>query len=197
MIVSDYILQVKEELQEKNEQWSLESLFVKLKAAYRTLQSSLPYFLAKESIEFKEGKSEYFLNNVFLKDVLFQTEDGKRYKFSEIENLFINTSNLLAYSYHDGKLLLNKPVEKDGLAEIRYKYRKNLETMNCAISLPENYIDALTFIFKHKIHEKPTRNTKERDLSKYYLSLYNAEVEKIRKEQKIAPRNLTSKYQMI
>jgi len=196
MIVSDFILQVKEELQEKSEQWSKKSLFIKLKNAYSIIQTDLPYFFTQEKIDILENKTKYFIQNVFLKEVLF-TVDAKEYKFAELENLFKNTSNLLLYSYYDGAIILNTPPKKEGMGELIYKYRKSLETENCTIALPENYMNALSFIFKHKIHEKPTRNTKDRDLSKYYLTLYNAEVAKIKREQKIAPRNLTSNYQMI
>ena len=69
MIVSDFILQVKDDLQEKSTHWTVESLFLKLQDAYVDLQFDLPYFMAMENIAIEQGKSEYYLNNIFLKDI--------------------------------------------------------------------------------------------------------------------------------
>jgi hypothetical protein len=196
MIVSDFVLQVKDDLQEKSTHWTVESLLLKLQDAYIDLQFDLPYFMAMEDIAIEQGKSEYYLKNVFLKNISFVI-GGVTYEYTDMDNLFMSTMSQKVYSHHNGKIMLNQLPQKDMEAKIAYKYQKTLKNKNCHIETPANWKKALEYLFKAYIYEKPTRNTKERDLNKHYLSLYKAEVRKLKEQQKAREKNITSKYQIV
>lgn len=196
MVVSDFILQIKDDLQEKSTHWTIESLLLKLQDAYVDLQFDLPYFMAMENISIEQGKNEYYLNNVFLKDVSLVINQTN-WDYTDIENLFMSTASQKVYSYHSGKIILNQLPKKDIEAKIAYKYQKTIRNKNCYIETPRNWKKALEYLFKAYIYEKPTRNTKERDLNKHYLSLYKAEVRKLKEQQKAREKNITSKYQIV
>ncbi len=196
MLASDFILQTKSDLQEKSEHWTVEDLFIKLQRSYISLQSDLPYFMGMETVSIEKGKIEYRLENIFLKDVSFVI-DGIKYEYDDIENVFISTLSQNLYSYHDGKIILNKLPQKDSLSKIVYKYEKKLKNKNCFLEIPTNWHKALRLLFMSEIHEKPTRNTKERVLSEHYIKKYDKEVIKIKQLRKTVAKNVTSQYQRV
>ena len=183
-------------MQEKSEHWTKESLFLKLQDAYIDLQFDLPYFVTIEEVVIQEGKSETYLANKFLKDISLVI-DGISWEYTEIDNLFISAGCQNVYSYHSGVLMLNKVLFKETTAKIVYKYEKSLKNDKCYIETPSNWKKALEYLLKAYVYEKPTRNTKERDVNKHYLNLYAREVQKLKLQQKARPKNLTSKYQTI
>ena len=196
ILTRDFILQVKSDLQEKSEHWTVDDLLIKLQRAYISLQSDLPYFMGIEMIPIEKGKVEYRLDKIFLKHVSFVI-DGAAYDYDDIENIYTSTISQNIYSYHNGNIFLNKLPQKDLSAKIAYKYEKKLKNANCYIEIPSNWHEALRLLFMSKIQEKPTRNTKERNLSKHYLDLYRAEINDLRKTKKAITKNVTSKYQRV
>ncbi len=196
MIVSDFILKVKDDLQEKSEQWSVESLLLKLQEAYIDMQFDLPYFIARETLAIQEGKSEYDISRNFLRGVAFSL-DGYSYKYTDMENIYLKDPTQKFYSYHSKRIILNQTPRKDTVANIVYKYEKELTDQNCYIEFPTNWHKTLRFLFMSKIHEKPTRNTKERDLSVHYLKLYERSVSQLKKDQKAREVGVTSSFQLI
>jgi hypothetical protein len=69
--------------------------------------------------------------------------------------------------------------------------------MNCVVDVPQTYRRALRLLFMSEIHEKPILNTKERNLSSHYLSLYDKEIYKLSKFQKKRSKNIVSQYQIV
>ena len=193
MLVKDFIAKTRDDLQEKSEQWSNPSLLLKLQESYTDLQFDLPYFIANEKIAIKKGISTYHINNVFLKDISFKISNST-YTYTDMENLFINNDGTNLYSYQAREIFVNVEQPKDAEATLIYKYQKDIKNVNCYIEIPTNWYKCLRYLFLSKIHEKPTRNTKERDLSKHYLNLYNIEVNKLQTRQKARAKNIQTKY---
>jgi len=196
MLVKDFITKTRDDLQEKSEQWSEPSLLLKLQESYIDLQFDLPYFIANETIAIKKGISSYHIQKHFLKDILFKVSNLP-YNYTDMENLFTKNNSTNLYSYQAGEIITNVEYSKDTTAQLIYKYQKDIKNENCFIEIPTNWHKCLRFLFMSKIHEKPTRNTKERDLSKHYLNLYNIEVIKLKSQQKARAKNIQTKYQII
>lgn len=195
MIVSDFILQTRAELQEKKEFWNDSELLIKLQRSYVSLQFDLPYFISSELLNIKKGKAECYLEHKALKDIYVDIA-GTSYKYIDIDNLHKDrTQNF--YTFIGNEILFNNVFLKDTTGIISYKYEKTLKTNKCEIEIPNNWHKALRLLFMSEIHEKPTRNTKERNLSDYYAKKYDKEVYKLKREQKAIPKNVTSNYQRI
>ncbi len=195
MKAGDFILLVREDLQEKSQHWTPESLLAKLKASYVALQFDLPYFVSRIEIDIKEGKQEYYLDYVALKNISLKV-DGVALKYASPE-YFYATSNKSLYTFEQNKLIINMVPIKDSVASLVCKFEKNIVNENCEIEIPHNWLKALRLHFLSEIHEKPTRNTKERVLSVHYIKLYEREIYKLKSEQKTRPTGITSKFQRI
>jgi len=194
MRVSDFILQTRTDLQEKSEHWNDEDLLIKLKRAYVSLQYDLPYFIQREELSIIEGNSEYYLEYEALKNVSLII-DEQEYLFSNVEN-FYTVPKERTYTFMQNRLLVSTP-KRDSKALIFYRHCKMIETLNCFVELPIHYHNALRLLFLSYIQEKPTRNSKERNLSLHYLKLYEKELYKLKKEQKARPKNIKSNYQKV
>jgi hypothetical protein len=195
MKVSDFILQTRSDLQEKTEHWKEEELLIKLQRAYVSLQFDLPFFITSKTIAIKKGIDAYYLDLTPLKNVSLRVENII-YNFADIENFYSNSKNH-TYTFSEERVLLNPIPLKDCSATLVLKYQKELGNLNCDIEIPTVYYKALRLLFLSEIHEKPTRNTKERVLSVHYIKLYEQEIHKLKTEQKTRARNLTSNYQRI
>ena len=195
MNANDLIIQIRSDLQEKSQHWKNEELFVKLQRSFTSLQDDLPFFITKETLAITKEKDEYYLKHIPLKNVSCLVGRSK-FNYTELENFYIKFVDK-EYTFEEDKILLNRIVKEDVGLNIVYKYTKELKTLNCAIDIPLTYHKALRLLFLSDIHEKPTRNTKERNLSAYYLNLYEKEISKVKKNKKLRPKNVTSKYQRI
>jgi hypothetical protein len=195
MRASDFIIQTRDELQEKSEHWSNESLLVKLQRAYTKLQHDLPYFVAREALAIEEGRDRYRLKNVPLKNVVLKVE-GVKVPYSDHDYFYANTPSL-SYTFDGKEALLGFTPTADGEGEIVYKYIKRIETPNCVIELPETYHDALRMLFKSMAYEKPKSNSKERNLSAYYMKLYDREIVHLKLNKPARPKNLGTTYKRI
>lgn len=197
MLVKDFLLQIRTELDEKSNVkfWKDEELFFKLQRCYITLQFDLPYFINREKLFIQEGKSECYLTFTALKNISLVI-DGDTYSYSDIENIF-NFNEKKLYTFDDNLVLLNQTMKKDTVGLIRYRYEKELKNINCRIELPRNYFKALRFLLMSEIHEKPKLNTKERNLSEYYVKKYDKEIVKLTKFKKARVKNIRSNYQII
>jgi len=195
MKAKDFILQVRADLQEKSEHWKDEELLIKLQRSYMSLQFDLPFFITKDTLAIKKDISQYQLPFKVLKNVSLYVDD-KKYEYNDIENFHITLKDR-QYTFDEDVLLLNNIPVKDTEAKIVYMYEKQLHTMNCEIGIPLNYHKALRLMFLSEIHEKPTRNTKDRNLNTHYLKLYALEVNKLKLGKKVRPVNITSEFQRI
>lgn len=195
MKAADFITQTRVELNEKTEFWSDEEMLIKLQRSYVSLQYDLPFFIAKESLVIEKDKDEYYLIYAPIKNVSLKIDDD-RYEYSDAEFFYI-TDNKKRYTFDAEKLMLGFTPDKTMNAVIIYRYDKHLSNANCEIETPAIYNKALRLLFMSEIHEKPTRNTKERNLNIHYLKLYEAELKKLRIEKKMRPKNIQSKYQRI
>jgi len=195
MRASDFILQARDDLQEKSEHWSEEGMLIKLQRAYIALQFDLPYFIVNQTLDIKEGKSEYYLTSTPLKNVMLKIA-GEKFNYLDIENFYI-TSKKNQYTFNEDMLIINSIPVKDSAEKIVYKYQKVIETLNCEVELPVLYHKALRLLLMSEIHEKPLGNTKLRNLNTHYLKLYALEIKKLKTEQNTRPRNITSNYQKV
>jgi len=195
MIAKDFILQTRSDLQEKSEHWSDEELLIKLKRAYIALQKDLPYFMDDISLNIEKGKKQYYLTFTPLSAVRLLIENIN-YKFTEHERLYLGSQNNY-YTFYAKKLLLQKEPTHDSIANITYKYLRELETGMCHLEIPVEWEKALRFGLLREVHEKPTLNAKVRSLSNHYEKEYLKELYKLKVENKIRPKNITSKYQRI
>lgn len=195
MKASDFILQIRADLQEKSEFYKDKELFFKLQRCYSALQFDLPSFIHREMLNITDGKKEYYLNYVPLKNV--SLVGGKsNYEFTKIDT-FIQKNIRSTYTFEGNILLISSlPLASDTLA-ISYYYEKELATEQCNIEIPMTLRKALRYLVLSDIYEKPTLNSKQRDLSSYYISLYEREIVKQRQEQKTRVKNITSKFQRI
>lgn len=195
MKASDFILQTRVELNEKTEFWNDEELLIKLQRSYLALQYDLPFFTAKESLVIEKDKDEYYLKYTPLKNVSLKI-DGKTFNYTDADYFYI-VDDESYYTFEADKLLLGFTPDKIMDAVIVYRHEKSLENANCNIETPSIYNKALRLLFMSEIHEKPTRNTKERNLNIHYLKLYDAELKNLRINKKMRPRNIQSNYQRI
>jgi len=195
MVASDFILKTRADLQEKSEHWKSEELLGKLQRCYISLQFDLPFFITSVELAIKKDKSEYYLDNVGLKDISLKI-DNVEFKYTELEHFYSRPTEPL-YAFNENRVLINQTPTADAIGTLIYKYQKEIATANCEIEIPLNWHRALRYLFLSDIHEKPTRNTKERDLSVHYLKLYKQEIRELKINKKARPKNITSKYQRI
>ncbi|MDT8337571.1 MAG: hypothetical protein RQ763_00085 [Sulfurimonas sp.] len=195
MKASDFILQTRSDLQEKSEHWKDEELLLKLQRAYVSLQFDLPCFIAKQSIAIVDGKQEYYLDYTPIKNVALSI-DNRSLDFATLEFFYVR-ANENSYTFDKNIMLLGFMPTNAMSATIVYKYAKELATENCEIEVPNTQYKALRLLFLSEIHEKPTRNSKERVLSLHYLRLYEQEMMKLKVLQPIRAKNITSNYQRI
>ncbi|MFW9625380.1 MAG: hypothetical protein ACMV1K_01445, partial [Sulfurospirillum sp.] len=192
MIVSDFIVQTRMELQEKKEFWGDAELLLKLRRAYVSLQFDLPYFMTSEEVVIKEGKDRCYLDKKPLKDITLTISD-KAFCFIDDENLYRYLDKDV-YSFSEQELIFSKPFLKESTGFIRYKYEKEIKTDKCEIEIPLNWHKALRLLFMAEIQEKPTRNTKDRNLSEYYLQKYKEEILKLKQHKTVRAKGITSDY---
>ena len=195
MKAKDLIIQIRSDLQEKSQQWKDEELFVKLQSSYATLQTDFPFFIAKETIAIRKDKTEYYLLYEALRNITL-TIDAITFKYTPIENFHI-TKERARYSFYQNTFVINEIPTADTTGVIVYRHAKVLENINCEIELPVSYIKALKLLFKSDIYEKPTRNTKERNLNLHYLKLYNIALSELKADINTRASGVTSKYQKI
>ena len=196
MKAKDFIDQTRIELQEKSIHWSEPELLIKLQRSYTSLQFDLPFFMATKTLDIKKGICEYNLDDVVLKNIAFSI-NAQPYNFVDFESFFVRADEK-QYSFNDKVLMINQTPKLDTTATLAYRYLKQLENINCNIELPLIYHEALRYLFMSKIHEKPTRNTKDRNLNKHYLALYQQELRELKTTKKqIRRKKITSNYQKV
>ncbi len=195
MLARDFIAQTRIELNEKGEHWNGEELFIKLQRSYTALQYDAPFFISTETMDIKSGVDSYHLAYMPIKNVSLKV-NAIPYSYDDIENYYAGDDER-RYTFDGDNLLIYPVPAVDGTAQIVYRHEKRLENDSCHIELPSRYQKALRLMFMSEIHEKPTRNTKERNLSVHYLKLYEAELRKLRVENAMRPRNITTNYQRI
>lgn len=195
MKATDFILQTRIDLQEKSEHWRDEELLLKLQRAYVSLQFDLPYFIARESVAITEGVQSYYLGFTPLKNVTLSV-DEQVLEFTTLENFYVRTSEK-SYTFDNNMLLLGFVPTKAMDGVVVYRYAKELANINCEIEIPITHHKALRLLFLSEIHEKPTRNSKERVLSLHYLKLYEQEMLRLKVLQPMRAKNITSNYQRI
>lgn len=195
MTARDFILQTRSDLQEKSEHWKDEELLIKLQRAYTSLQFDLPCFIARESIAIIEGVQSYYLKFTPLKNVTLNVDD-RALEFTTLEN-FYALPNDKCYTFDNEMILLGFIPTSTMAGVVVYKYAKELANDNCEIEIPITHYKALRLLFLSEIHEKPTRNSKERVLSLHYLKLYEQEKNKLKVLQPVRAKNITSNYQRI
>lgn len=194
MNAADFISQTRQELQEKSEFWGDPELLVKLQRSYISLQKSKPFFTAKESFVMESDKTEYTLLFQPLKNVSMKV-GVQKYTFIDEDNFYIN-DNSKKYTFSDTSLIV-EDIQVGEEIKIIYKALHILEDDSSAIGLPITYHKALRLLFMSEIHEKPTRNTKERNLSAYYLKLYNDELKEIKVNSAVRPTQTKTQFQRI
>jgi len=192
--VSDFILQNREDLQEKSQHWSDEDLLVKLKRAYIAFQEDLPFFVTDVTLGIQKGKREYFLTFKPLHGILLSV-DGIEYVYMEMKNLYVHNTEH-SYSFINDLLVLKAEPSADTQARLVYKSLSEIETLQCSIELPSSYLKALRYLFLMEVHDKPTRNTKERNLSSFYEKKYAGELYKL-KRNRLRRKNIKSNYQRV
>jgi hypothetical protein len=195
MRARDFIIQIRDELQEKSEHWKEEALLVKLQRAYVRLQHDLPYFIHSETLSIEEGKQIYRLEYKPLKNVALKV-DGIEVPYSEHDYFYANRPSK-SYTFVEKEAMIGFVPTKACSAEIVYKFSKRIETPNCVIELPEERHDALRAIFKSMIFEKPKLNSKERNLSAYYLKLYDRELALLKMNKPMRPKNVGTRYKIV
>jgi len=190
----DFITQARADLQEKTEQWKDLELFVKLQRSYISLQVDLPFFITKQTLAITEGKDEYYFDFRPVKPISLFV-DKKKFKYVGYEQ-FYTTEPLNSYVFNEDVMHMSMPT-KSASAILVYKYQKELKTLNCEIELPVEYYKALRYLLMSEIHEKPTRNTKDRNLNTHYSKLYDKELFKIDSKNSLKVRSVKSKYQRV
>lgn len=190
----DFITTVRPDLQEKSEHWKNEELFIKLQESFLEIQSHLPFFIIKESLAIESGRAEYYLTYTPLKNVSFKLGGTRKLDYVDSENFYISDKQDI-YTFEHDKVLLNFTPTGNTTADIAYKYAKQLINTNCYIDIPIEHHVALRLLFMSKIHEKPTRNTKERNLSTHYLKLYNVKKDELKIGKNMRSKNNQTTYQ--
>ena len=191
----DFIILVQNDLQDKSEHWKREALFAKLQGSYAELQADLPFFVFNQTIDTTKDKEEYYLRHRPLQNVSCAS-DHVAFEFTEIEN-FYSLKKKNRYTFNEDVLLMRKAEKRDEIIEVTYKYAKALETLNCNVELPERFHTALRYLMMARLHEKPTLNSKQRNLSAYYLKLYETEILKLKRDKPTRVKNITSNFQRI
>ena len=195
MRVSDFIIQTRVELQEKSQHWSDEELLIKLQRSYMSLQFALPFFIKKETFVIAKGISEQYLAFAPTQNIGLSI-DCIAYEYTDIGHFYVN-EKLFTYTFDGDKLLFHPSIERETDASVVYRYQEQIKTLNCEVAIPQSWYKALRLLFMSEIHEKPTRNTKERNLSTHYLKLYELELQNLKHNQQVRPINITSNYQRI
>lgn len=195
MYARDFIIQVRSDLQEKSQHWKDEELFVKLQRAYVELQYKLPFFIVNETLSIEEGKTAYRLSSRPIKNVSLKI-DNTKVDYSDNDYFYAHTP-LAGYTFDNRDLLLGFEPTKACDGVIYYKTTKTLDTMNCVLEIPSEQHVALEKLFKSKIYEKPVLNSKERNLSAYYLGLYNKAVDDLKKDRPTRPKNVGTRYKIV
>jgi len=195
MRAHDFIIQTRVELQEKSQHWSDEELFVKLQRSYIALQFALPFFIKKETFVIPKGTSEYYLANAPTQNIGLSI-DGISYAYTDIGHFYVESKNF-TYTFDNDRLLFYPALQRDTNAVVVYRYNEEIKTLHCEVAIPNSWYKALRLLFMSEIHEKPTRNTKERNLSTHYLKLYEYELDNLKRNQQLRPINITSNYQRI
>jgi len=196
MKAKDFLDQSRIELQEKSIHWSEPELLIKLQRSYNSLQFDLPFFMATKTLDIKKGISEYNLDDIVLKNIILRV-DNQAYNYVEFEQFFIRVDEK-QYTFNDKLLIINPTPNSNTTATFAYRYLKEIENINCHIELPLVYNEALRYLFMSKVHEKPTRNTKDRNLNKHYLALYQQELRELQTtKKKIRRKKITSNYQRV
>lgn len=195
MRAHDFIIQTRVELQEKSPHWSDEELFVKLQRSYIALQFALPFFIKKETFVIPKGTSEYYLSVKPEQNIGFSI-DNIKYAYTDIGHFYVDAKEY-TYTFDNDRVLFTPATSKDVDASVVYRYHEEIRTLNCEVAIPQSWYKALRLLFMSEIYEKPTRNTKERNLSSLYLKLYEYELQNLKKNQQVRPINITSNYQRI
>jgi hypothetical protein len=195
MKAADFILQIRSDLQEKSEFHKDKELFLKLQRCYSSLQFDLPSFIHRETLDITEGKKEYYLEYEPIKDISLVADDCK-WAYTKLDT-FLNRSVSSTYTFERDILLISTLAINTSEMKISYYYDRAIETEQCDIELPSSLHKALRLLVLSEIHEKPTLNSKQRDLSMHYMSLYEREIAKQKREQKTRAKNITSKFQRI
>ncbi len=197
MKASDFLILLRAELQEKSEFHTDPELFAKLQRAYGSLQNDVPYFIHKEHLFIEQGISEYHLEFTPVKNATCHI-DGVEIPFSGMERIFGHSeSGAQAYGFMGDALYLKNAPLKECMGDVTYWHARKLETMQCNVELPHTYTEALRLLALSYIYEKPTLNSKQRDLSTHYLRLYMQALRGLVFDKKLRPKNITSKYQRI
>jgi hypothetical protein len=197
MKASDFILQAQSELNEKREGWSDEELLVKLQRSYVSLQVDLPFFIVKETLAIQKDKSDYTLLHRPIKNVSCLVGDDT-FEFVDIENFYRHDSTG-KYTFDNTTTMMlggDAPI-KDMAGEVVYRYLKTLVDANSEVEVPHSYYKALRLLFLSDIHEKPIASVDYRDMSVHYLKLYQAELQRLKHDVSIRPRNIKSNYQRV
>lgn len=197
MVASDFILEASFELQEKNQDkkfWNNSELFIKLQRAYKQIQKDLPYFVASEQIDIKQGINLYHLKFRSIKEISFFIND-KKYVYEELEELFDMPENKI-YNISSKQLQISPIPIHDNKGIVSYYYLKELENENDYITTPIKYEEALRLLFLAYVFEKAPKDMTQRDLSIHYLKRYESAKELLKRSKK-TKKFLTSKYQRI
>ena len=195
MRAKDFIIQTRVELQEKSQHWSDEELFVKLQRSYIALQFALPFFIKKETFVIPKGTSEQYLSVKPEQNIGFSV-DGVNYAYTDIGHFYVDEKPF-SYTFDNDRVLFYPATSKDANAIAVYRYHEEIQTLNCEVAIPHSWYKALRLLLMSEIHEKPTRNTKERNLSTHYMKLYEYELQNLKQNQQVRPINVTSNYQRI
>lgn len=171
MVSADFLAQVRVKLSEKSEHWSPEELFAELQRAYKTLQLDLPFFIEMEVFSIEKGINDFKLKYRPIKSISMRTSTEE---IPYVMNETFYKQDGKGYTFLFDRLLI-RGFDEAIMGEIVYRYTKELKSDKCLIEIPYEQMEALRLLLMHYIHEKPVRNTKERDLSIHYLKLYQAE----------------------
>ena len=195
----DLITQVKSDLNEKREGWTEDDLLTKLQRSYITLQTDLPYFMAKENLDIQEGISEYSLLQTPIRDIGLKI-DNRIFSYIDYDNFFIidrthNYSIKKKYTFDEKVLMIDFIPTVEKKLELSYRYAKVLMDKNADIETPLIYDNALRLAFLSNIHEKPIASVDYRDMSLHYKKLYQSEVDSLKSVKKINVKNIQSKFQ--
>jgi hypothetical protein len=190
--VSDFILETKHQLQEKsNDFWSKEEIFFQLQRAYIDIQTDMPYFVHNQAIVFDNTLS-FCLEHMPLKGLKLSI-GSIEYEYCDIDNMYVDTNCTYKYSFMNKELVINTVFnEINGF--FAFKYIKELENENYYIELPLSWFTALRYLLFAYLHEKPTRNSKERNLSSYYYKMYQNALIKLKQTKQSIPKNIKSNY---
>ena len=195
MRAHDFIIQTRVELQEKSQHWSDEELFVKLQRSYIALQFALPFFIKKETFVITKGTSDFYLSKKPEQNIGLSI-DGVNYAYTDIGHFYVDEREF-TYTFDNDRVLFTPAVSKDVNVIAVYRYHEEIKTLNCEVAIPSSWYKALRLLLMSEIYEKPTRNSKERNLSTHYMKLYEYELKTLKQNKQVRPINITSNYQRI